>query len=71
MESIKGIQIAGTADKLNSNSLNAFVKGIDGLTLSQAQATLSTRALTDAQKEQILTSAKLLQTKESLNLLHQ
>lgn len=68
MEGLQKIQIAGTVDKLNSTSLNAFVKGIDGLTLSQAQAALSTRALTDAQKEQILTSANLLKTKEALGL---
>lgn len=66
MEGIKGIQIAGTVDKLNITSLNAFVKGIDGLTLSQAQAALSTRQLTDKQKEQILISAGLLKTTDSI-----
>lgn len=66
MDGLKGIQIAGTIDKLSTKSLNAFVKGIDGLTLSQAQAALSTKALTDKQKEQILVSAGLLKTSESI-----
>ena len=68
MESLQSITIAGTVNKLNDTSLNAFVKGIDGLTLSQAQAALSTRALTEAQKEQILISAGLLQSTEAITL---
>ena len=68
MENLQSITIAGTVNKLNDTSLNAFVKGIDGLTLSQAQAALSTRALTEAQKEQILISAGLLQSTEAITL---
>ena len=68
MENLQSITIAGTVNELNNTSLNAFVKGIDGLTLSQAQAALSTRALTDAQKEQILASAGLLQSTQAITL---
>ena len=68
MESLQSITIAGTVNKLNDTSLNAFVKGIDGLTLSQAQAALSTRELTDAQREHILVSAGLLQNTQAITL---
>ena len=66
VDGLKKIRIAGTIKELNPDSLNAFVKGIDGLTLSQAQAALSTRALTNDQKNQILVTAGLLKTTESM-----
>lgn len=68
IDSLQGIKITGTVNQLNNKSLSEFVKGIDGLTLSQANAALSTKALTDAQKEQILTSAGLLQSSEAITL---
>lgn len=68
VDNLNEARIAGTVSKLNPESLNAFVKGIDGLTLSQAQAALSTRKLTDEQKKQILVSAGLLKTTESITL---
>lgn len=68
IENIKAAKISGTVFELDQKSLDSFVKGIDGLTLSQAQSALSTRALTDAQKEQILVSAGLIKSSKELTL---
>lgn len=66
VDKLEKVRVAGTINKLNTDSLNAHVKSIDGLTLSQAQAALSTTVLTDKQKEQVLVSAGLLKTTESM-----
>lgn len=54
--------------KLSETTVASYKAAIDGLSLSQAQAALSSTALTDAQKEQVLVSAGLLQSTEAITL---
>lgn len=54
--------------ELNAIAVNKYKTSIEGLSLSQAKTALSTTALNEIQKEQILTSAGLLKTTESLTL---
>ena len=74
MESLKGITQFNTGStiangmKLSESAVNSYKASIDGLTLSQAQVALSSTALNDIQKEQILTSAGLLKSTEAITL---
>ena len=53
---------------LSENAVTSFKASIDGLSLSQAQAALSSTALTDVQKEQVLVSAGLLESTKAITL---
>ena len=74
MDSLKNISQFNTGSTiangmtLSETAVESYKSAIDGLSLSQAQAALSSTALTDAQKEQILTSAGLLQSTEAITL---
>ena len=54
--------------QLSEAAVNKYKVAIDGLSLSQAQTALSTSALNDKQKEQILISAGLVKSKESISI---
>ena len=66
MDSLKNISQFNTGStiangmELSESAIISYQTAIDGLSLSQAQAALSSTALTDAQKEQILPSAGFL-----------
>lgn len=74
MDSLKGITQFNTGStianglQLSDVALNKYKTSIEGLSLSQAKAALSTTALNEAQQKQILTSAGLLQSTEALTL---
>ena len=74
MDSLKNISQFNTGSTiangmaLSESAIISYKTAIDGLSLSQAQAALSSTALTDAQKEQILTSAGLLQSTQAITL---
>ena len=74
MDSLKNISQFNTGStiangmELSESAIISYQTAIDGLSLSQAQAALSSTALTDAQKEQILTSAGLLQSTQAITL---
>lgn len=54
--------------ELSTVAVNKYKASIEGLSLSQAKTVLSTTALNEAQQKQILISAGLLNTTESLTL---
>ena len=74
MDSLKNISQFNTGStiangmELSESAIISYQTAIDGLSLSQAQAALSSTALTDAQKEQILVSAGLLQSTQAITL---
>ena len=74
MDSLKNISQFNTGSTiangmtLSETVVESYKSAIDGLSLSQAQAALSSTALTDAQKEQILASAGLLQSTQAITL---
>ena len=74
MDSLKNISQFNTGSTiangmaLSESAIVSYKTAIDGLSLSQAQAALSSTALTDAQKEQILASAGLLQSTQAITL---
>ena len=74
MDSLKNISQFNTGStiangmELSESAIISYQTAIDGLSLSQAQAALSSTALTDAQKEQILVSAGLLQSAQAITL---
>lgn len=74
MESLKNITQFNTGstiangEALSNVAIEQYKTSIDGLNLSQAQAALSATALNDAQKQQILTSAGLLESTQAVTL---
>ena len=52
--------------KLSEVAVNKYKASIEGLNLAQAQSALSTTALNEVQKKQILTSAGLLVSTDSV-----
>ena len=54
--------------ELSTVAVNKYKASIEGLTLSQAKTALSTTALNEAQKQQILTSAGLLESTQAVTL---
>ena len=59
--------IDGATSLLNSSSLEAYSKAVTGLSEKQALLALSTKNLTDKQKEQILTEAGIIGSTEKLS----
>ena len=74
MESLKKVTQFNTGstianeEALSNVAIEQYKASIDGLNLSQAQAALSATALNDAQKQQILTSAGLLENTQAITL---
>lgn len=74
MESLKNVTQFNTGstiangEALSNVAIEQYKASIDGLNLSQAQAALSATALNDAQKQQILTSAGLLENTQAITL---
>lgn len=74
MESLKNITQFNTGstiangEALSNVAVEQYKASIDGLSLSQAQAALSATVLNDAQKQQILTSAGLLESTQAVTL---
>lgn len=74
MESLKKVTQFNTGstiangEALSNVAIEQYKVSIDGLNLSQAQAALSATALNDAQKQQILTSAGLLENTQAITL---
>ena len=74
MESLKNITQFNTGstiangEVLSNVAVERYKASIDGLSLSQAQAALSATALNDAQKQQILTSAGLIESTQAVTL---
>lgn len=59
--------IDGATNLLNSSSLEAYSKAVTGLSEKQALLALSTKNLTDKQKEQILTEAGIIGSTEKIS----
>lgn len=60
--------IDGDTGLLTQASLNGMVASLDGLSLKQANVALSTTALTEAEKQQVLVAAGLAQSQNSISM---
>ncbi len=60
--------IDGDTRLLTQASLNGMVASLDGLSLKQANVALSTTALTEAEKQQVLVAAGLAQSQNSISM---
>lgn len=60
--------IDGATGLLTKKSLDGIVASLDGLSLKQAEVALSTTALTEAQKQQVLVAAGLAESQSSISM---
>lgn len=68
-ENLKNVSYtySGATELLNTASITAYTKALDGLNLKQAQLVLTMKGMTDEQQSQILADMGLLASKEKIS----